>query len=73
MLVQGKANCIGEAMTADLLRYEKLAADLAGMIADGMLRHGDRLPSVRRLSEDSVEKLISQAAQGRLMGDFLRF
>ena len=39
-------------MAADLLRYEKLAADLAGMMADGMLRHGDRLPSVRRLAQE---------------------
>lgn len=34
----------------ELLRYEKLASELEGMIADGALRHGDRLPSVRRLS-----------------------
>ena len=33
-----------------MLRYEKLAAELEGMIASGALRHGDRLPSVRRLS-----------------------
>ena len=34
----------------ELLRYEKLASELEGMIAGGALRHGDRLPSVRRLS-----------------------
>ncbi len=39
-------------MTAELLRYEKLASDLEGMIAGGMLRHGDRLPSLRRLSRE---------------------
>ncbi len=39
-------------MTAELLRYEKLASDLEGMIASGMLRHGDRLPSLRRLSRE---------------------
>ncbi|MDP3539637.1 MAG: PLP-dependent aminotransferase family protein [Azonexus sp.] len=36
----------------ELLRYEKLASELEGMIADGALRHGDRLPSVRRLSQE---------------------
>lgn len=36
----------------DLLRYEKLAGELAGMIASGVLGHGDRLPSVRRLSRE---------------------
>ncbi|MGE5469975.1 MAG: PLP-dependent aminotransferase family protein [Bacteroidota bacterium] len=36
-------------MAAGLLRYEKLAAELEGMIASGALRPGDRLPSVRRL------------------------
>jgi DNA-binding transcriptional MocR family regulator len=33
-----------------VLRYEKLAAELEGMMAEGALRHGDRLPSVRRLA-----------------------
>jgi DNA-binding transcriptional MocR family regulator len=39
-------------MAEELLRYERLAADLAGMISSGVLAHGDRLPSVRRLSQD---------------------
>lgn len=34
------------------LRYEKLADELAGLIADSVLRAGDRLPSVRRLAEE---------------------
>jgi DNA-binding transcriptional MocR family regulator len=53
-------------MTAELLRYEKLAADLAGMIADGMLRHGDRLPSVRRLAQErrlSVSTVVQALRQ----------
>ena len=53
-------------MTADLLRYEKLAADLAGMIAGGTLRHGDRLPSVRRLSQErrlSVSTVVQALRQ----------
>lgn len=53
-------------MTADLLRYEKLASDLAGMIAGGMLRHGDRLPSVRRLSQErrlSVSTVVQALRQ----------
>ena len=36
----------------ELLRYEKLATELAGMITEGVLRHGDRLPSVRKLSQE---------------------
>ena len=36
----------------ELLRYEKLAGELEGMIADGVLSHGDRLPSVRRLASE---------------------
>jgi len=66
VLVKSKGNCIGEAMTADLLRYEKLAADLAGMIAGGTLRHGDRLPSVRRLSQErrlSVSTVVQALRQ----------
>lgn len=43
-------------MSEVMLRYEKLAAELEGMMADGALRHGDRLPSVRRLS---VERRLS--------------
>ncbi|MGV0976097.1 MAG: PLP-dependent aminotransferase family protein [Azonexus sp.] len=39
-------------MTNALLRYEKLAGDLEGMISSGVLRHGDRLPSLRRLAKE---------------------
>ena len=39
-------------MTTELLRYEKLAGDLQGLIAGGVLRHGDRLPSLRRLATE---------------------
>lgn len=35
-----------------MLRYEKLASELAGLIVDGVLGHGDRLPSVRRLAKE---------------------
>ena len=48
------------------MRYEKLAAELAGMIACGALRHGDRLPSVRRLSLErrlSVSTVIQALRQ----------
>ena len=34
------------------LRYERLADDVAGLIACGMLRAGERLPSVRRLAQE---------------------
>jgi DNA-binding transcriptional MocR family regulator len=34
------------------LRYERLADDVAGMIAGGILRAGERLPSVRKLAEE---------------------
>ncbi len=43
-------------MTTEPLRYEKLAAELEGMISGGSLRCGDRLPSVRRLA---VERRLS--------------
>ena len=43
-------NCMGAAMNE--LRYERLADDVAGMIAGGVLRAGERLPSVRRLAEE---------------------
>jgi DNA-binding transcriptional MocR family regulator len=33
-----------------MLRYERLAAQLRGQIADGVLRAGERLPSIRRLA-----------------------
>lgn len=39
-------------MSETLLRYEQLATELAGMIAGGVLAHGDRLPSVRRLAQE---------------------
>lgn len=38
------------------LRYERLADDFAGLIVDGVLRAGERLPSVRRLA---LEKRVS--------------
>jgi DNA-binding transcriptional MocR family regulator len=53
-------------MTPELLRYEKLAVDLEGMIAGGALRHGDRLPSVRRLAEErrlSVSTVVQALRQ----------
>lgn len=34
------------------LRYEKLADDVAGLISGGVLRAGERLPSVRRLAQE---------------------
>ena len=39
-------------MSDELLRYERLANDLGGLIASGTLRPGDRLPSVRRLADE---------------------
>lgn len=36
----------------ELLRYERLAEDLSGIIVAGNLRPGERLPSVRRLSRE---------------------
>lgn len=39
-------------MGKELLRYEKLAEELGGLIDSGTLRPGDRLPSVRRLSQE---------------------
>jgi DNA-binding transcriptional MocR family regulator len=53
-------------MSEELLRYEKLAEDLGGMIAGGTLRPGDRLPSVRRLSEErrlSVSTVVQALRQ----------
>jgi len=38
-------------MDAKTLLYEQLAEEMAGLIASGVLQPGDRLPSVRRLSE----------------------
>jgi DNA-binding transcriptional MocR family regulator len=51
---------------SELLRYEKLAAELEGMMADGALRHGERLPSVRRLSQErrlSVSTVVQALRQ----------
>lgn len=48
------------------LRYEKLAGELEGMMADGALRHGDRLPSVRRLAQErrlSVSTVVQALRQ----------
>lgn len=59
-------NCIGVSMSEDLLRYERLAGELAGMIANGILSHGDRLPSVRRLAEEkrlSVSTVVQALRQ----------
>ncbi|HCZ17853.1 MAG TPA: PLP-dependent aminotransferase family protein [Candidatus Accumulibacter sp.] len=39
-------------MENELLRYERLAEDLSGIIVTGNLRPGERLPSVRRLSRE---------------------
>ncbi len=50
----------------EILRYEKLASELAGMIADGILSQGDRLPSVRRLAEErrlSVSTVVQALRQ----------
>lgn len=38
-------------MDQRILRYEQLADELAGMIAERIFRPGDRLPSVRRLAQ----------------------
>lgn len=53
-------------MPEDFLRYEKLADELAGMMAGGVLKHGDRLPSVRRLAEErrvSVSTVVQAMRQ----------
>lgn len=53
-------------MAEELLRYEKLADELAGMIAGGVLNHGDRLPSVRRLAQErrlSVSTVVQAMRQ----------
>jgi len=53
-------------MTKELLRYEQLANDLSGLIASGALRPGERLPSIRRLSEDrrlSVSTVVQALRQ----------
>ncbi len=56
-------------MTAELLRYERLASDLEGMIAGGMLRHGDRLPSVRRLAGERRLSVSTVVQALRLLED----
>ena len=51
---------------AEELRYEKLAGELAGMIAGGVLACGDRLPSVRRLAQErrlSVSTVVQALRQ----------
>ena len=53
-------------MNEELLRYEKLAGELAGMIGSGVLSPGDRLPSVRRLSKErrlSVSTVVQALRQ----------
>src|SRR5574343_1942919 len=53
-------------MNEEPLRYEKLAGELAGMIAGGVLGHGDRLPSVRRLARErrlSVSTVVQALRQ----------
>ncbi len=39
-------------MDDSVWRYEQLASELAGMISGGILKHGERLPSVRRLASE---------------------
>lgn len=41
-----------ESVAADAFLYERIADELGAMVARGALRPGDRLPSVRRLSEE---------------------
>lgn len=53
-------------MSEELLRYEKLAGELAALIDDGVLTHGDRLPSVRRLAQErrlSVSTVVQALRQ----------
>lgn len=48
------------------LRYEKLAGELTGLISSGVLQHGDRLPSVRRLAQEkrlSVSTVVQALRQ----------
>lgn len=37
---------------AEALRYEKLASELAALIGRGVIAHGERLPSLRRLAQE---------------------
>lgn len=53
-------------MAVEPLRYEKLAGELAGMISGGILSHGERLPSVRRLAQErrlSVSTVVQALRQ----------
>ena len=53
------------------LRYEKLADDVAGLIASGILRAGERLPSVRRLAQErrvSVSTAVQAFRQLEMRG-----
>ncbi len=53
-------------MSVEPLRYEKLAGELAGMISNGILTHGERLPSVRRLAQErrlSVSTVVQALRQ----------
>lgn len=53
------------------LRYEKLADDLGGLIAGGMLRVGERLPSVRRLAAErrvSISTAVQALRQLEMRG-----
>ncbi len=54
------------------LLYERVAADIAALIAAGALRPGDRLPSVRKLCRDrTVSVATVLAAYRKLEGDGL--
>jgi DNA-binding transcriptional MocR family regulator len=53
------------------LRYEKLADEVAGLIASGVLRAGERLPSVRRLAQErrvSISTAVQAFRQLELRG-----
>lgn len=53
-------------MPVEPLRYEKLAGELAGMISKGIIKHGERLPSVRRLAQErrlSVSTVVQALRQ----------
>ena len=60
-----------------MLLYEKIAVELSGQVERGVLRPGDRLPSVRRLSEErgvSVATVLSAylMLEGRGVAEALR-
>lgn len=53
------------------LRYERLASELASLIEQGVLAHGDRLPSVRRLADErrlSVSTVVQAMRRLELRG-----